>query len=141
MEKKKGSVYASLKTSGCGQKSFYSVSVDSGIEVSFFNLQGDSFSFSHKHRPYTLIVDFCRKGRIGWTMQNGDTFFAGENDFLIHNAGSCAQSRVKLPLGFYSGISLSFDLELIDTAFLQKIGTDFSLDDIVKSFCMLQKIL
>ena len=75
MEKKKGSVYASLKTSGCGQKSFYSVSVDSGIEVSFFNLQGDSFSFSHKHRPYTLIVDFCRKGRIGWTMQNGDTFF------------------------------------------------------------------
>ena len=136
MEKKKGSVYASLKTSGCGQKSFYSVSVDSGIEVSFFNLQGDSFSFSHKHRPYTLIVDFCRKGRIGWTMQNGDTFFAGENDFLIHNAGSCAQSRVKLPLGFYSGISLSFDLELIDTAFLQKIGTDFSLDDIVKSFCI-----
>ncbi|MCL1602603.1 AraC family transcriptional regulator [Succinatimonas hippei] len=136
MEKKKGSVYASLKTSGCGQKSFYSVSVDSGIEVSFFNLQGDSFSFSHKHRPYTLIVDFCRKGRIGWTMQNGDTFFAGENDFLIHNAGSCAQSRVKLPLGFYSGISLSFDLELIDTAFLQKIGTDFSFDGIVKNFCL-----
>ena len=135
MAKSEGSVYASLRTQGCGQKSFSSISVDPGIEVSFFNLKGDSFSFSHRHNPYTVIVDLCKKGRIGWTMQNGDTLFAGENDFMIHSAGSCAQSRVKLPLGFYSGISVSFDLSLVDTVFLQKAGTDFSFDDIAKSFC------
>lgn len=135
MAKSEGSVYASLRTQGCGQKSFSSISVDPGIEVSFFNLKGDSFSFSHRHNPYTVIVDLCKKGRIGWTMQNGDTLFAGENDFMIHSAGSCAQSRVKLPLGFYSGISVSFDLSLVDTVFLQKAGADFSFDDIAKSFC------
>ena len=131
-----GSVYASLKTSGNGQESFSTVSVDAGIEVAFFNLKGETFSFSHKHRPYTLIVDFCKKGRIGWTMQNGDTIFAGENDFMIRNGDSCAQSRVKLPLGFYSGISVSFDLQLIDPVCIPKTDTDFSFDGIVKNFCL-----
>ena len=136
MKKNEGSIYASLRAQGCGQKSFSAVNVDPGIDVSFFNLEGESFSFLHRHNPYTVIVDLCKKGRIGWTMQNGDTLFAGENDFMIRNADNCAQSRVKLPLGFYSGISVSFDLSLIDTVFLQTIGADFSLDDIVKRFCI-----
>lgn len=129
------SLYSSLQTQGQGCKEFSCHTVIPGIELARWSLTGESFAFSHRHHPHELIFDFCVDGRIGWTMGTGEILFAGKDDFIIHNAQSCANSKVRLPLGFYSGISLCFNLDLLNADFLRQLDDTFTADILINRFC------
>ena len=63
-------------------------------------------------RP-ALEVNHCRQGRAGWETPGGRKACLGPGDLLLHAAGAC-EPVVSFPLGFYEGISISADLEILE---------------------------
>lgn len=97
-----------------------------GIEVSFHEYLAESMVFHHKASDHVLEITHCRAGRIGWEMGNGEAVYLGPGDICINSMKSCADSRMRMPLGYFEGASVALDLNelgrqipdlLKDTAF------------------------
>ncbi len=85
-----------------------------GIEISYNYFQGNRFAFHHCHRSSALAVDHCCRGRIGWEMGDGLSLYFGSGDLSFHMNTGCSDSVITLPLGYYEGLSLSLDLDILE---------------------------
>lgn len=81
-----------------------------GIQLSFISLGSDDFSFHHPMPNPVLEINYCRSGRIGWQMENGNSIYLGPSDFALHTVDSCADSKISLPNGDYEGLTIFIDL-------------------------------
>lgn len=121
-------------TQGKGRMESYPVF--DGIEVSFCQYLAEQIEFHHQARASVLEMDYCQNGRIGWNMQGGGSVYLGPGDLCLHSMASCADSKMVLPLGYYQGISITVDLQLLETdcpAILEEAG--FSAQQIRENFC------
>ncbi len=84
-----------------------------GIELSCFTLITDKLSVHHVALDHILAVNYCRLGRIGWKMNNGNSVYLGQSDFSLHTLKSCADSVMSLPNSFYEGLTVSIDLRVL----------------------------
>ena len=85
------------------------------IELTCLTLTSDNYSVHHAALDYILEINYCRSGRIGWKMGNGNSVYLGQKDFSIHTMKACADSVMSLPNGDYEGLTISIDLrELTD---------------------------
>ena len=85
-----------------------------GIELTFSRVSADKYLIRHKPQASVMHINHCRQGRIGWKMKNGLT-------------DCCSDSEMNLPLGYYEGVSISVDLELMTAKppeILQEAGID-----------------
>lgn len=80
-----------------------------GIELSIHQYRTTQVRLHHRADRSTLEVTHCRWGRIGWNMRGGAVYLGG-GDVCLHAADCCADSTIDLPLGYYEGATLSFDL-------------------------------
>lgn len=64
-------------------------------------------------RP-VLQIDHCRRGRAGWELRGGRTVYLGPGDLSLHTAEAGMAPVMSFPLGFYEGISVSVDLEILE---------------------------
>lgn len=81
-----------------------------GIELSYISLKGNSFSIHHKEDGNVMVINYCKQGRVGWKMTNGNYVYLGTGDFSIHTMNLCADSHISLPNDIYEGISIYIDL-------------------------------
>ncbi|MDO5411317.1 MAG: AraC family transcriptional regulator, partial [Lachnospiraceae bacterium] len=81
-----------------------------GIELSFVDCQAEQLSVHHDSFNHILQLNYCREGRLGWRMNNGNTVYLGPHDYSLHMMDSCSDSEITLPNGSYSGLILCFDL-------------------------------
>ncbi len=98
-----------------------------GIELTFSRVSADKYLIRHKPQASVMHINHCRQGRIGWKMKNGLTFYMGPGDLLLHMMDCCSDSEMSLPLGYYEGVSISVDLELMTAKppeILQEAGID-----------------
>ena len=98
-----------------------------GIELTFSQLSGEQCFVRHTPEPLVLHINHCRQGRIGWKMKDGLTFYLGPGDLLLHMMDCCADSEMSLPLGFYEGVSIAVNLELLTSdppEILKEAGID-----------------
>lgn len=84
-----------------------------GIELTFSHLTTDRHHIQHVPKPGVMHINHCREGRIGWKMSDGLTFYMGPGDLLLHMMDCCADSEMSLPLGYYEGVSVAVDLEML----------------------------
>lgn len=84
-----------------------------GIELSFHEYLADSVSFAHDAKRHVMEINYCINGRIGWNMIDGLAAYLGPGDLSIHTIDCCAESKIDMPLGYYEGISLSIDLQVL----------------------------
>ena len=87
-----------------------------GMELSMSWYQASSIRQQHDESSSILEITYCRSGRIGWDMKGSVSFYLGEGDMVLHRMDCCAQSTMTLPLGFFEGIHLSLDLEILAAA-------------------------
>lgn len=87
-----------------------------GISITFACCMGDKLSFHHTHGPSVLKIDHCNQGRIGWNMENGQSLYMGKGDLAVHARAACkeAKTEITFPLGYYQGITVSMDLNILE---------------------------
>ncbi len=85
-----------------------------GIELSYFVLTADNFSIHHAALDDILEINYCRLGRIGWKMGNGNSVYLGQGDFSLHTLKACADSAISLPNGSCEGLIISIDLKALN---------------------------
>ena len=85
-----------------------------GIELSYNYFLGDRFRFHHRHKDCVLSIDHCCRGRIGWEMKGGLSLYFGSGDLSFHATDKCSDSVITLPLGYYEGLSLSLDMDILE---------------------------
>lgn len=112
-----------------GEEQMSRFAVFPGIElfqISFSAVQG---SLEHEAFSSTLEINHCRRGQIGWDMQDGRTLCLGSGDLELHTAGCRMGGGIRLPLGYYEGISIALDLERLEReplSFLEEAGIRLS---------------
>lgn len=107
-----------------------------GIELSYNYFLGDKFPFHHCHGRSVMSVDHCRRGRIGWEMEGGLSLYFGSGDLSFHATDKCARSYITLPLGYYEGLTVSLDLDVLrehSPEILQDAGIDAG--EVCRRFC------
>lgn len=90
------------------------ISLQPGIELYYISISSNTITFKHPKWKHLLEINYCRKGRIGWKMDNGNQIFLGPGDFSLHTLDSCASSTIDFPMGIYEGLTLCIDLTELD---------------------------
>ena len=87
-----------------------------GIGITFNRCIGQRLSIHHTHKPSVLKVDHCNLGRIGWNMGNGQSLYMGKGDLAVHSRAACkgSDTEITFPLGYYEGLTMSLDLDILD---------------------------
>ncbi len=112
-----------------------------GLHISFHYYQAPGFYFHHHHPESLMSINHCCQGRIGWNMENGLSLYLGQGDLSLHFKDNCGESQVTLPLGFYQGISVSVDLNILKKnppELLKEAGLDTEM--LRLKFCSREKI-
>lgn len=113
-----------------------SIELFHGIELSYLTLNSDKVSIQHPALDHVLEINYCRKGRIGWEMGNGNNVYLGQKDFSLHTLKTCADSSISLPNGTYEGLTVSIDLnELTRNPPDILVGTEITGDYLYDKFC------
>ena len=61
-----------------------------------------------------MAIDHCCRGRIGWEMGDGLSLYFGSGDLSFHMNTKCGDSVITLPLGYYEGLSLTLDIDILE---------------------------
>lgn len=94
------------------------------------------YGFHHAPLQSVMQINHCRQGRVGWEMHDGMTIYLGPGDLSLHTMDACGESVMSLPLGFYEGISIMVDLEILEhdpPEILREAGIDGHL--LHQKFC------
>ena len=89
---------------------FISYDLFEGIQLAFISLKAEVCSFHHPVPDHILEINYCRTGRLGWQIENGNSFYLEPSDFSLHTMDLCADSKISLPNGDYKGLTLFIDL-------------------------------
>jgi len=107
-----------------------------GIELSCYTLAAESLSVHHAALDHIFEINYCRFGRIGWKMGNGNSVYLGQKDFTLHTLKACADSVISLPNGIYEGLTVSIDLRaLTDNPPEILSGTGITGEYLYDKFC------
>ncbi len=96
-----------------GKDHIESIELYPGIALTFLTLTTDNLPIHHPPLDHMLEINYCRAGRVGWTMGNGNSVYLGQNDFLLHSLRACTNSVMTLPNGNYEGLTVSIDLRAL----------------------------
>lgn len=83
------------------------------VELTFFSLQADRYAVRHAPLDHVMEINYCRVGRMGWRMCNGNTVYLGPRDFALHTMKCCANAEMTLPTGRCEGMTLRIDLRAL----------------------------
>ena len=111
------------------------INIYPGINLTFFSMHKECLH-THAGLENTLEINYCKSGRIGWEMSNGNKVFLGHGDFSIHTMKSCASSEINLPTNFYEGLMISLDIKKLaqdPPAFFK--GSGIAIEDMYEKFC------
>lgn len=113
-----------------------SVELYPGIELSYLTLTSDILSIQHPALDHVLEINYCRNGRIGWEMGNGNSVYLGQKDFSLHTLKTCANSSISLPNGTYEGLTVRIDLNMLtENPPDILVGTEITGDYLYDKFC------
>ncbi len=107
-----------------------------GIELSYLALKSDQLALPHDALEHILEINYCRAGRMGWKMGNGNTVYLGPGDYSIHTMDVCADSVMTLPNGYYEGLALCIDLDALSQNPPELLaGTGITGAFLIQKFC------
>lgn len=87
------------------------ISLYPGISLWYTELKADSFSVKHSAAEHIIQINYCKSGQISWKTGNGKCIHLNSGDFSLNTMDICAESKVTLPTGQYSGLTVCIDLK------------------------------
>lgn len=113
-----------------------SITLFPGIELTYVLINSDTLTHRHREMDQILEINYCRSGRLGWKMSNGNQVFLGPGDFSLHTKRSCAESVLSIPNGFCEGLNICIDLwELTNHPPELLIGTGIDGEALYNKYC------
>lgn len=107
-----------------------------GIELSYLTLTSEKIALPHDALDHILEINFCKTGRIGWRMTNGNTVYLGPGDFSLHTMDICADSVITLPNQYYEGLTLCIHLDRLTHEPPELLaGTGITGEFLVQKYC------
>ncbi|MFC4803476.1 helix-turn-helix transcriptional regulator [Filifactor villosus] len=107
-----------------------------GVELAFLRLQSDKIESHHRAVDNAIEINYCKEGRIGWKMQNGNSIYLGQGDFSLHTMKSCASAKIIIPNEFYRGLTVFIDLAAFEKEPPQLLeGTPVTARGLYEKFC------
>lgn len=106
-----------------------------GVEVFRIALLASEITLPHKTTSSALELFYCHCGRIAWNKQGNTAVFLRAGDIVVYNA-SCTCPITMFPLGYAEGLSLSINLDVLNSHFptdLRQPRPDFT--QMQKDFC------
>lgn len=85
-----------------------------GVVLAHSMYQAGHYEFRHTPLESVMQINHCRFGRAGWEMRDGINICLGPGDLSLHMTESCAESVMDLPLGYYEGITMLVDLDILE---------------------------
>ncbi len=120
----------------CSRNNITAYDIFKGIKLLFVSLESEDFSVQHPAFDHILEINYCKSGRIGWQMENGNSIYLGQSDFSLHTMDSCADSQISLPNGDYKGLTIFIDLrELSENLSELLSGTGITGELLSNKFC------
>ena len=108
MKQKLSQIENKLLSQPCNQVE--RISLFPGIELFYFSTTSNTVTINHSKWGDILEINYCKSGRIGWKMENGNQIYLGPGDFSLHTLDSCTNSTIYFPNGSYEGLTLCIDL-------------------------------
>lgn len=106
------------------------------IALAFLTLETGALSLEHETFNHILQINYCRKGHVGWKMENGNSFYLRSGDFSLHSMDTCAFSSLTLPAERYEGLTICIDLERLTEAPPEILaGTTITGEFLLNKFC------
>lgn len=97
------------QTPPCIQKG-QSIPLFAGVQLHYLSLAGKTFSVHHEPSDHSMVINYCKSGRIGWQTENGNYIYLGAGDFSVHTRGSSFHTQIELPNGSYEGFSIDIEV-------------------------------
>ncbi len=97
-----------------GKGMIESIELFPGIELSLHRYQAGKVILRHDSVPGVIEIHHCRHGRSGLKLLKGHSLFLGEGDVFIQTLEQAVDTELLFPLGYYEGINLQINLELLD---------------------------
>lgn len=102
--------------------------------MAFFDFRANVYLLNRSRRAHILEINYCSQGRIEHILADDSFYYIGKNE-LICNLESSHTPEVYIPLGYYQGIGLVFDLSRADQLELGALPLDVpALSDRVLSY-------
>lgn len=107
-----------------------------GIDLSFITLEAEEISLPHDPLEHMLEINYCKDGRMGWNLENGNAVYLGAGDYSLHTMDECAASVMTLPNGYYRGLALCIDLKLLSHSPPELLaGAGITGEFLLEKFC------
>ncbi|MBU9738931.1 helix-turn-helix transcriptional regulator [Diplocloster agilis] len=107
-----------------------------GIELSYLILKSDKITLPHDAMCHILEINYCKAGRMGWKMNNGNTVYLGPGNYSLHTMDVCAHSVMTLPNGYYEGLTLFINLDVLSKDPPELLAdTGITGEFLVRKFC------
>lgn len=120
----------------CSRNNITAYNIFKGIKLLFVSLESEDFSFQHPAFDNILEINYCKSGRIGWQMENGNSIYLGQSDFSLHKMDSCADSQISLPNGDYKGLTIFIDMQELSENLSELLsGTGITGELLSDKFC------
>lgn len=82
-----------------------------GIDLYYFSTTTELASVQHPPLEHIMEINYCRIGRLGWKMKNGNQIYLGPGDFSLHTLDACTDSTLSFPTEKYEGLTLCIDFQ------------------------------
>ncbi len=108
-----------------GKGRIESIELFPGIELSLHQYMAGRVVLRHDSVPGVIEIHHCRHGRCGMKLADEHSLFIGQDDVFIQSLDSAVDSEMTFPLGYYEGINIQINLELLNQkppAILQEAG-------------------
>ncbi len=108
-----------------GKGRIESIELFPGIELSLHQYHAGRVVLRHDSVPGVMEIHHCRHGRCGLKLMNGHSLYLGEDDVFIQTLEQEVDTEMSFPLGYYEGINLQINLQLLNErppAILQEAG-------------------
>lgn len=107
-----------------------------GIVLSYVSVKSEELCIQHAALDNVIEINYCKEGKIGWKMSNGNKIFLAQGDFSVHTMKSCVESEVEFPTGEYEGLKICIDIDKVkkNTPDVLK-DLEVSIEEIYKKHC------
>ena len=103
--------WISLQTDPPRAETGKTIPLFAGIELEYLSFTDGALSICRRKSRPSMIIHYCRDGRIGWKTGQDDSFYLEAGDFSVQTPDFSDSTNVILPTDSYKGLALYIDLK------------------------------